>query len=656
MNLRVAGAAEPRRSLFGTRPAASSLGRRFWGTRPAENVEIITWGTCDQPCYRAPPVPIRARLLALASGLLPLALALLALQVPRPLFLNLGPGDERLARGFQDWERDGLTGAGETMFRWALDGARLEWPVVLSGDPVRLRYRAARFTDQPADVVVLAGGREAERSTQRPSGWRVREVDLGPLRGPFATQWRAEGDASGLAVAVDWVELTGAQRLWPTAGVLARLALLCLVVPFCAGRFVALVLAVVAPAAIALDRLGGLLALADAALPALLAAAALALFRREEAPWRVPLAAGLVALVALAHPGFHYPDVDTHARFLDAARRQPTLWLDPAPYQLRTGAWTREIAGRKVGFPYATGFHLLAWPLALIVGSTLAVKALGVGCLAATLRLTHTLAGRMELGPRAALAAQVLVALLPVSTSRLTLALYPALLGQALELAVVLLLAGPAPGLGRQVGAWLLALGAYTGSLINVSALTATWSALSWRADRPRVLRTLAVHAGAMAAVLVVLYARFLPVLVNDVVPAAFRGAGAAEGELPGPAASLVRLHLFYDTVPVVAALAGLWALRGASPAPYRALAAAFAAGLGLLVLRPFVPGLLRDAKEVELLAAPLAVLAMGAGAWLAARSRAGAAATAGAALVTVAWALARDLPLYTSRFLAVGR
>jgi hypothetical protein len=290
------------------------------------------------------------------------------------------------------------------------------------------------------------------------------------------------------------------------------------------------------------------------------------------------------------------------------------------------------------------------------VGSTLAVKALGAGCLAATLRLTHALARRLELTPGVALAAQVLVALLPVSTSRLTLALYPALLGQALELGAVVLLAGPAPALGRQVGYWLLALGAYTGSLINLTALTATWAALSWRAGRARVQRTLAVHAGALLAVLVVLYARFVPVLVKDVVPAAFRAGGGAGAEPSGPAAILVRLHLFYDTVPVAAALLGLWVLRSSPPAPYRAVAAALGTGLGLLLLRPVVPGLLRDAKEVELLAAPLAVLAVAAGTWLSTRSRAGAAATAGAALVTLAWALARDLPLYTSRFLAVGR
>jgi hypothetical protein len=621
-------------------------------------VEISTWGTCGQPCYRAPPVPIRARLLALLYGLLPLALVLAVLQVPAVLFLNLGPGDEGRARGFRGgWERDGLTGAGETMFRWALDGGRLEWPLALAGDPVRLRYRAARFVDRPAEVLLLAGGREAERFTQRPSGWRVREVELGPLRGPFAVQWRAEGDPDGLALAVDWVELHGARRVWPSPTVLLRLAALCLIVPFCLGRSLAFVLAVLGPGVIALDRLGGLLALADAAGPAVLFAALLALSRCDPAPWRLPAAAALVALVALAHPGFHYPDVDTHARFLDEARRSPSLFLDPGPYQQRTGAWTRELGGRRVGFPYAAAFHLLAWPLALVFGSTLAVKALAVGCFGATLRLTASLAHRLELSAAATVGAQALAALLPVSTSRLTLALYPALLGQALEVGAIVLLCAPAREvavLGRQAAYWALALLAYTGSLINLSALAAAWAGLTFGRDRRRSLLALAVHASALLGVVLLLYARFVPVLVNDVLPQALSGSGSADPAVSW--AALRRLHLFYDTLPVLAAVAGLLALRGRAPEPYAALAAGLMAALLLLVLRPLLPGLLRDAKEVELLLVPLAVAAAagGEGAW--GHGRLARVAVVGMAAVTLAWAVARDVALYSERFLAVGR
>ena len=41
-----------------------------------------------------------------------------------PLFVNVGAGDGPFARGFRErWERDGLSGSGETMFRWAEDGS-----------------------------------------------------------------------------------------------------------------------------------------------------------------------------------------------------------------------------------------------------------------------------------------------------------------------------------------------------------------------------------------------------------------------------------------------------------------------------------------------------------------------------------------------------
>src|SRR6185503_11461079 len=103
------------------------------------------------------------------------------------------------------------------------------------------------------------------------------------------------------------------------------------------------------------------------------------------------------------------------------------------------------------------------------------------------------------------LLAQVTLALLPVTASRLTLALYPALLGQALE---ALLIAHLMRRLDHLVGArdsaaafafLLVAQLAYTGSVINVSALVVVLAAIEGlRAEWQRAARLLGAWALAL--------------------------------------------------------------------------------------------------------------------------------------------------------------
>jgi hypothetical protein len=359
------------------------------------------------------------------------------------------------------------------------------------------------------------------------------------------------------------------------------------------------------------------------------------------------------------HPFCYYPDVDTHAKLVDALDERPSLALDPRPYQASTGAWTRTIADRRVPFPYSPAFHVMAWPLAKLVGPVAAVKTLGVTALGVTLLLAFGLARGVGLDRGSSVLVQGLVCLLPVTASRLTLALYPALVAQALELLLLLALMRALPlstpratlGVGLVVTA---VLAAYTGSLLSVGMVVACVAALELVERRTASgLRLLAASALAAGLVIAVQYRHFLPVLWNDVLPHA--GAPSSEDDgAPAPVAALRRLTIFFDHVHPGLALLGILALRGGPPAR-RVWRAALCAGVGLLVLRYVAPAIFRDAKEIELLAAPVAVAMVAAWGWLWTRGWGRPLAIASGAWVLL-WGAWRASGLYLERFVALGR
>lgn len=618
-------------------------------------------------------------------ALLGLLLSLAALQRDRPLFVNLGPGDGSFARGFRTgWERDGLAGSGETMFRWTEDGARLELPVVVQGGRLRARLRLARFAGEPAQLSVVVGGVVVERWVQPPRGFALRSVDLGVVRGPLRLQFRSEAPgADPLGVALDWVEIEGAAPVLPRPGRWPGLLLLFGGVPLLLGAVggrglalaAAVTLAVVGPAAVSLDRLGGLWLLSEAGPPALLLSAGLAAAARtlrRAWPGTADLAAGtalavlpaLLALLALSHPFFYYPDVDTHARFVEAILRDPAVALDPTPFQRATGAWTRTVAETRVAFPYSPAFHVLAAPLALALGAVPAIKLLAALSLGSTLLLVRALAAGAGLsGPWPALA-QAVVALLPVTSSRLTLALYPTLLGQALELLLAAHLgralpasAAVKPGLATALFL-LVAQAGYTGSLFNVGLLLLGLVATELhRGQRRPALRLLALYAATAAAIVLTLYARFLPSLLHDVLPHAARAAGDADAVTAGSPWLMAaeRLRVFYGLLLPVLVAIGLGATRRAAEPGWRIVRLLLLCGLLLSLLRALAPTLLRDAKEVELLAAPVALLAV-AGLRAVAAARGGRTIAALLPLALLAWGAARAAAAYGERFFAVGR
>ena len=646
----------------------------------------------------SPPMalPPRASLIAAALAWVgALLAAVLALERPAPLFVNLGAGDAAFARGFRSgWERDGLRGSGETMFRWTLDGSRLEVPVRVVTGSLVARLRLARFAPGLADVAVLVEDLQRDRWTQPSSGWRVRDVPLGEARGPLVVTFRSQSDdGAGLGVALDWVEVKGAGVIVPQPRVLAGLALLLVGVPLLvgldfrsatAGFIAGMLLLLLSTVTVLMDRLGGLVGLSRAGGPALLALMGLviaaralqrawpALFAKDGARTTeieiratvIPSAAVVVALVALSHPFYYYPDVDTHARYLAAARADPWLLGDARDFQARTGAWTREVGGRLVPFPYSPVFHALAWPAALVLGEVAAVKWEAATALGLTVLLTYALARTLGLGSRAALLAQALLVLLPVTASRLALALFPTLLGQALELMLIVAIARTFPPAARRsswtiLGLFVLCQAAYTGSLMNVGLMVVLFAVMAAAEGEGRAaLRLFALYAVATMVVVAVQYARFVPILWRDVLPHVGESAPVVETADTAslPVRALRRLGLFYDIVYPLLLVPGLLVARRAPASARRIVGAALLTGVALLLLRYAAPVLFRDAKEVELLAAPVAVVAAAGAIWLCQRGAGGRAAAVIALLWASAWGGLRAAEVYADRFVAIGR
>ena len=628
------------------------------------------------------------RTLLLAAAWATAALSLLgAVERDAPLLVNVGVGDGPFARGFRGgWERDGLGGSGETTFRWALDGSRLELPLRVLSPSLRVRMRLARFLADPAEIVLLANGREVDRWRQPPRGWQVRELSLGPWDGPLSLSFRTDAGGEGMAVAVDWVEVRGAERVVPPPGLLARLGLLLagvpLVVALAAGSTAGMALGALATALVTLavtaDRFGALVGASEAGWPALAAVAVLCLLTRllatrwpellaERTAIFLPAFGVVVALVGLLHPFYFYPDVDTHLRLFQALRADPLLILDATRPWARRGDWTREIGGVSVAIPYSVVFHGLAWPLAALLGVAPALKTVAVLAVGLTTLLTWALARGLGLAPLAAAMAQILLLTLPVTTSRLSLALYPTLLGQALVLLLTVHLVRALMRLdslraGRVTFLVLLAAhAAYTGSLVVLGAFLPAVLLLEAAAGNGRrAWRLLLLWSAAALLVVLVMYGRFFWVFWRDVLPylgAASSGPRAAAPDLGSLLVQAAqRGGLFFGALHPALAVLGLLCLRGAPPPTRRLLGASLLAGLALLALRYRLPVLFRDAKDVELLAPPVAVAATATLATAWSTGRRGRFLATAAFVLALSWSLKQSAAWYLAGFVAAGR
>jgi len=204
-----------------------------------------------------------------------------------------------------------------------------------------------------------------------------------------------------------------------------------------------------------------------------------------------------------------------------------------------------------------------------------------------------------------------------------------------------------------------LAEATYTGSLLMVSTLVLVLAAVELLSDEwRRSLRLLGGWGIATGILLLTMYVGFLPTLVSGVLPYVFEDTGAtaaAAGEAFWLSA-LRRLSIFYDVVfPALTAI-GLAVVWRPSVYARRVLGSALVSGGAILFMRFALRTALRDAKEIELLWTPVAVLSAAALAWAWGRGAAGRVVAVLALAGALAWCLARDVSLYAERFLAVGR
>lgn len=624
---------------------------------------------------------------ALAAWTAGLLLAGLVLRHPAPLRLEVGAGDDALADGFREgWDRFEVRG--RNTFRWTREEARLTFPAVVYGDAPTLVVRCGRFAGPVVPVTLSLNDRVLAQWSQGTSGWRLARHAAPVVRGEtlkvtFSSSPSASpAEPSGLAV--DWLVAQDIDLILPRARGWVGLALLTLLVP---GLLVVVLrtwwpLAAVGPlvlsafALVASTDPAGALTTLELAGPRATAAAGLlvlvsALLRRAWAAARafdrnwvlVPVLAALAAVTLLSYPRFHYPDVETHGRFLAGIRATPSWALDPREYQGQTRAWTRSIGGQLVGFPYSAAFHVVAWPLAPLFGEVGALKTLAATAVGLSALWLYALARSVSDAPGLALLSQILFVLTPVVASRLSLALWPSLLGQGFDLLLLAALARGAaewPGWRGQLALTALCAGAqasYTGSLINAGVIAALL-ALTFAAtgEARRAGRLLLACGLATLVVVPVQYRHFLPVFFGQVLPHLGHAPPGPVSATPPPAPLFAaeRLLIFFGWwLPPLAAW-GLWLLRSAPRRVRQVLGVALAAGLLLALLRAAVPTVFSDAKEVELLAGPLALLgALGLRDLVGRRGPWRALGLAGAGGLLV-WCLARGADLYRERLVVL--
>ena len=329
-----------------------------------------------------------------------------------------------------------------------------------------------------------------------------------------------------------------------------------------------------------------------AAAAALVAVAALALvFRGLSRAWPEHLPRGLAPIAipaaTLLWIVLFQPAGDgsaSHADALAAVRGDPFILFDASPITA------------------AGCFHLLAWPLAPLFGDAPAVRVAAALAFAIALLLGHALARGLGAGPWTAFLAQALVLATPEMREPLLSGRFPAVLGTAGELAVLMHLVRRLPVLeaardGAAACAFLFGAQAlYAGAIpVTLALVLAAAAGETLAGHRRRGRWLLGAYGIALGLAIVTQYAWTIPALARE------------GGSSFAPIADPWRL----DTALLAALAASLLVTRAAAGAALRTQVAALVAAVVVVAMAaalPAWPGL--EGHALAFAAAPLASLA----------------------------------------------
>ena len=592
-------------------------------------------GESETPPGRAPAW--RASLL---GGLAVLAAAWLVTGLPvreASATFELGPNDHCCLSGFADhYEVEDGVGT-----RWTSYDATLDLPLVVEGGPVELELRGARVFPQTAQVELELAGTTVDRFAARGGAFVTRRVSLPALPPtPVSLRLKVQADEGrGLGMKLDRVRVgvSGDGRLRPRGRARwlpALLAVFLFLLLRLGGLSTppALACGLVGVAGLGLafkaDLLGFTRALLTLAPLAIVLSAAACLFLR-----RLPLGhlalpvfvGGLLLKGALLfHPATFYPDVANARKYVETYRTTSGSLAERgvATQRATNVGFPRRLAGRDYALPYSPLYFLPLGLAATPGGVEVAVRGVGLAASALVALPLFWLASRV-FSPVAGVLATLLWVFLPPPMSRLLLALHATLLGNLLDLLVIVavfaLLGAPASR-RRWVAvgvATLASLLAYTSSFFS---MTGFFLFVALR-ERRLALRLLGLLLAYGSFAVCWLYWPFLVALVTEILPAVARGSTSVAASAPTPAApaadplgALARVPLFYGYLYPALAAAGLaLARRRAEPRAFRVLSAWGLAVLLMLALRAFGGGVFKDLKEITFAAPWVALLSAGA-------------------------------------------
>jgi len=585
--------------------------------------------------------------------------------------------------------------------------------------------RIRRHFIEPATVRLTLEGRvvhtfSIQADTKIP--YRIETVPLPPLVGSASLALGLQTTSENprpLGVALDWLEIEapGPGHILPQAGMRWRsltVVLAALIVPWLlAARRLATLHALLMAGAIAwgtalhpvaaerILREGAWVYVVVAL--ATLAGLGLAPARSGATGVGAGLAtvvmAGLaVRLALLLHPQFFYPDVRVHAVFARAFARQGFADFMSAftTNQFRYSLGLQFENGHWYAFPYPPGFYLVAGPLVrwLALAPEVAVSVVAAALNAASALVVYGIARRLGLAAGTALAAAAAVPLLPLFTTRLTLAYFPAMAGQLVDALAILYLLSRLRHLDRPRVALALAclvalaLLTYTQSLVNLGLLLPAFLMLQFACQRAAWRRHAGLAlAGALGALLAfgLFYARYVPVFLDMRRGVPMEGetivleriaqqerarlaadeeaesgvddpyAGPAFDALRGLRKATWRLWIFYGPFAAAVAFGFLLLSRRSEKEAARFVVAWGAVYVALNFGSASLPGpnLLRYNKDLEIVAPLFCICLAVTGEWLARFTRAGCALFAAS---YVGWGVARTLAALDARTLIEGR